>query len=213
MNNIIPDKSPRKEREKLARRSEILTAARKIFAEKGLHETTLDEIAVKAELAKGTIYGHFENKDDLFFSVLEEAIGNLENVVQKTCQSDLPPPRKISELVKTMLCLFEENVDLMQLMTRNQPGVLMHQMQEKMQENFKNLIKLVSVVLQDGIRQDLFGKIDTEKASAAFFNLIHGNAMSSFWQQRKINNKEDLKFLTNFYLSGISNCALKGRNK
>ncbi|MBU1356366.1 MAG: TetR/AcrR family transcriptional regulator [Candidatus Edwardsbacteria bacterium] len=205
------EKMPRKEREKLARRSEILKAARRIFAEKGLHETTLDEIAVKAELAKGTIYGHFENKDDLFFSVLEEAIGNLENVVQKTCQSDLPPPIKISELVKNMLCLFEENVDLMQLMTRNQPGVLMHQMQEKMQKNFKNLIKLVSGVLQDGIRQGLFGKIDTEKAAAAFFNLIHGNAMSSFWHQRKVNNKEDLKFLTNLYLNGISNCALKGK--
>ncbi len=205
------EKMPRKEREKLARRSEILAAARKIFAEKGLHESTLDEIAIRAELAKGTIYGYFENKDDLFFSVLEEAIGNLENAVKETCKKDLPPPGKISELVKTMLCLFEENVDLMQLMTRNQPGVLMHKMQEKMQKNFKNLIKLVSGVLQDGVRQGLFGKIDTEKAAAAFFNLIHGNAMSSFWMKRKIYNKEDLKFITNFYLHGISNYDTKGK--
>jgi AcrR family transcriptional regulator len=204
MKKIITDKVSRKEREKLARRSEILKAARRIFAEKGLHETTLDDIAVKAELAKGTIYGYFENKDDLFFSVLEEAIGNLENVVQKTCQSDLPPQEKMLNLVKTMLSLFEKNEDLMQLMTRNQPGQLMHKMQEKMQNHFKNLIKSVSGVLQEGIRQGLFGKIDTEKAAAAFFNLIHGNAMSSFWNKRKIYNKEDLEFMANFYLHGIS---------
>lgn len=205
------EKLPRKEREKLARRTEILHAARVMFAEKGLHETTLDEIAEKAELAKGTLYGYFENKEDLFFSVLEETIHNLENVIKETSNSELPPPEKISIMIKNILHLFEENVDLMQLMTRNQPGVLMHKMQEKMKVHFRNLIKSVSGVLQEGIWQGFFDKIDTEKAAAAFFNLIHGNAMNSFWQQRKINNKEDLKFLTNFYLNGISNCALKGK--
>lgn len=209
MDKIISDKTPRKEREKLARRSEILAAARNIFAEKGLHETTLDEIAEKAELAKGTLYGYFENKEDLFFSVLEETIHNLEKVIKETSSSELSPPDKISVMIKNILRLFEENVDLMQLMTRNQPGLLMHKMQDKMKVHFRNLIKSVSGVLQDGIQNGSFGKIDTEKSAAAFFNLIHGNAMSSFWQQRKINNKEDLTFLTNFFLNGISNCAVK----
>ncbi|MDQ7798247.1 MAG: TetR/AcrR family transcriptional regulator [Candidatus Edwardsbacteria bacterium] len=203
-------KLPRKERERLARRTEILHAARVIFAEKGLHETTLDEIAEKAELAKGTLYGYFENKEDLFFSVLEETIHNLEKVIKETSGSGLPPPEKISIMIKTILRLFEENVDLMQLMTRNQPGVLMHKMQEKMKVHFRSLILSVSGVLQEGIQQGFFDKIDTEKAAAAFFNLIHGNAMNSFWHQQKINNKEDLKFLVNFYLSGITKYDTKG---
>jgi len=193
-------KLPRKERERLVRRTEILHAARVIFAEKGLHETTLDEIAEKAELAKGTLYGYFESKEDLFFSVLEETIHNLEKVIKE----------KISIMIKTILRLFEENVDLMQLMTRNQPGVLMHKMQEKMKVHFRSLILSVSGVLQEGIHQGFFDKIDTEKAAAAFFNLIHGNAMNSFWHQQKINNKEDLKFLVNFYLSGITKYDTKG---
>jgi AcrR family transcriptional regulator len=204
-------KKTRKERDKLARRKEILSAARTVFAEKGLHETTLDEIAEKAELAKGTIYGYFENKEDLFFSVLEEAISNLERLIDETCESDLPPPQKVSDLIKKVLCLFEENVDLMQLMTRSQPGLLVNKIQEKMQGHFKNLIRSVSNVLQEGIRKGFFMKVDTERAAAAFFNLIHGNAMSSFWNGNKICNNDDLKFLTIFYLHGITNHIEKGK--
>ncbi|NIR53108.1 helix-turn-helix transcriptional regulator, partial [candidate division KSB1 bacterium] len=42
------DKLPRKERERLARREEILDAARKVFSERGFERATLDEIAVVA---------------------------------------------------------------------------------------------------------------------------------------------------------------------
>ncbi|MDL1893205.1 helix-turn-helix transcriptional regulator, partial [Sphingobacteriales bacterium CHB3] len=46
----------RKEREKEQRREEIVTAAEKIFFEKGLAIATMDEIAEAAELSKGTLY-------------------------------------------------------------------------------------------------------------------------------------------------------------
>lgn len=210
MEDTNNEKIPRKEREKLARRAEILAAARKIFAEKGLHETTLDEIAEKAELAKGTLYGYFENKDDLFFSVLGEAVHNVEDAINQAANSKQPPAEKITGMIKTMLTLFEENIDLMQLMTRNQPGMLMDKMREKMQIPFRNLIKSVSGVLQQGIDQGVFIKTDAEKAASAFFNLIHGNAMGSFWQQRKICNKDDLQFLTSFYLNALTAGKQKG---
>jgi len=207
----INDKLPRKERERIARKTEILQAARVIFAVKGLHETTLDEIAEKAELAKGTIYSYFENKEDLFFSVLEEAISNLEMVINETCESDLPPPKKVSELIKKVLCLFEDNVDLMQLMSRSQPGVVIDKMRERMMTHFRNLIIMVSNILREGVQKGFFANIDTERAASAFFNLIHGNAMSSFWNKKKICNSADLEFLTSFYLQGITNYSQKGK--
>ncbi len=52
------------------RRSEILTAAAKLFAEKGFHRTTTQAIAHEAGLAEGTIYNYFTNKEDLLVSML-----------------------------------------------------------------------------------------------------------------------------------------------
>lgn len=63
----------RKEREKEARRGQILDAAEIIFETKGLGQTTMDDIATKAELAKGTIYLYYRNKDELILGIMLRA--------------------------------------------------------------------------------------------------------------------------------------------
>lgn len=204
------DKIPRKEREWIARRKLILEEARRIFAAKGLHETTLDEIAEHCELAKGTLYGYFMSKEDLFFSVLEEAVDNLEKVITQAAKSSQPPPVKLSEMVNTMMRLFDDNVDLMQLMTRNQPGVLMSKMRERMMVHFRNLLGAVSGVITEGMDQKYFRPVDADKAATAFFNLIHGNAMNSFWMNQPICNAKDLKFINDFLLRALGDDKHKG---
>ncbi len=52
------------------RRSEILMAAARLFAEKGYHRTTTQAIAHEAGLAEGPIYNYFANKEDLLVSML-----------------------------------------------------------------------------------------------------------------------------------------------
>src|SRR5437660_7884477 len=54
-----------------ARRSQILDAATKVFAEKGFHPTTIKDIAREASIADGTIYIYFENKTALMLGILD----------------------------------------------------------------------------------------------------------------------------------------------
>ncbi len=63
-------KIERKEREKQLRRESILDAAESVFFEKGLIASTMDEIAEKAELSKGTLYLYYRSKDDLYLGVI-----------------------------------------------------------------------------------------------------------------------------------------------
>jgi len=60
----------RRERQKAQHRKEIMDAAIKVFAEKGYHEATLDEISQEAEFSKGALYLYFSNKEDILFSIL-----------------------------------------------------------------------------------------------------------------------------------------------
>ncbi|MEW6553429.1 MAG: TetR/AcrR family transcriptional regulator [Actinomycetota bacterium] len=69
--------SARKEREKQHRRDTILAAARELFFEKG-YRTTMEEIAARAELSKGTLYLYFNSKDELYISVIMEGFRILE---------------------------------------------------------------------------------------------------------------------------------------
>src|SRR5690348_4926955 len=54
-----------------ARRNQILDAAIKVFAEKGFHPTTINNIAREAGIANGTIYNYFENKTALMLGILD----------------------------------------------------------------------------------------------------------------------------------------------
>jgi TetR/AcrR family transcriptional regulator len=83
----------RKEREKEARREEIITAAERIFFGKGLSTSTMDDVAAAAELSKGTLYLYYRSKEDLFLAVtlrgmelmyrmFEEAVSTGENALK-----------------------------------------------------------------------------------------------------------------------------------
>lgn len=53
------------------RRTQILAAAIKVFAERGFHRTTIRDIAKAADVADGTIYNYFENKTALLMGILD----------------------------------------------------------------------------------------------------------------------------------------------
>jgi AcrR family transcriptional regulator len=58
-----------REREREVRRELILSAARKLFAEKDFRSVTVREIARQAGVSPGTIYRYYENLDGLFLDV------------------------------------------------------------------------------------------------------------------------------------------------
>jgi AcrR family transcriptional regulator len=62
----------RRERLAAERRTKILEAAARIFAERGFHRTTTKDIAEVADVAEGTIYNYFGTKDDLLLALLDQ---------------------------------------------------------------------------------------------------------------------------------------------
>ena len=64
-------KPTKRSRRVALRRAEILTAAGQLFAEKGYHRTTTQDIAKAAEVSEGTIYNYFSSKEELLFAIME----------------------------------------------------------------------------------------------------------------------------------------------
>lgn len=73
----MADLPPRWSRRKDARPQEILDAALEVFAEKGFAAARMDEVARRAGVTKGTIYLYFPSKEELFKSLVREAIGGV----------------------------------------------------------------------------------------------------------------------------------------
>jgi AcrR family transcriptional regulator len=73
----------RKEREKKQRAQSILDAATRVFLAKGYTKTTMDDIALAAEITKPTIYQYFDTKEQLYFTLMAPFIEELGNRIEK----------------------------------------------------------------------------------------------------------------------------------
>lgn len=57
-----------------ATRNEIVRAAAKVFAKKGYHAASMDDIVAACRLSKGAVYGYFDSKEDLFLAVHDSVL-------------------------------------------------------------------------------------------------------------------------------------------
>lgn len=71
------DRAPRKERERERKTQELLQVAGEIFALRGFHGASMEEIAKAAEYATGALYRYFESKEVLYTAVLEKKMEEL----------------------------------------------------------------------------------------------------------------------------------------
>ncbi|APW45976.1 TetR family transcriptional regulator [Rhodoferax antarcticus] len=65
-----------------ATRQQLLQAAVRVFAEKGVSRTSLQDIAEAAGTTRGAIYWHFKNKADLFNAMMDDALLPMEQAMQ-----------------------------------------------------------------------------------------------------------------------------------
>ena len=72
----------RRGREEQARLAAILAAAESVFAQKGYFETRMDDIAEKAELAKGTLYYYFNSKNEIVIHLLEREAAKVHEEIK-----------------------------------------------------------------------------------------------------------------------------------
>ena len=87
----------------------IVEAALKLFAEKNFKEVSVSEIAEEAGVAVGTVYEHFINKEDLFFSIPMKSAEHFDCQLSLHLEGLYSPVEKIRKYIWFYLYYFQEN--------------------------------------------------------------------------------------------------------
>jgi AcrR family transcriptional regulator len=74
MNQLLESNATRGARRRARTRAAIVDAAERSFADLGYRRTRMEDVAAEADVAVGSIYGHFGNKDGLYLAVVERAV-------------------------------------------------------------------------------------------------------------------------------------------
>jgi len=102
----------RKKREKERRVLEIIEAARDLFLIKGYDNTTMLDIAEKAELSRRTLYHYFESKEGISYMIMLEAFNTLISMIQETKeQSKTTGLQKLEAFQETFLRFYKDHFD------------------------------------------------------------------------------------------------------
>ncbi len=106
-------------------RENILSASLKLFAEKGFHGTSINDIAKAANISKGLAYNYFESKQKIIEAILQQLYQEAEKFIL-VMDSVEDPYDKLKLIIEFSFKYYEENEDLWMLYASFifQPGIL-----------------------------------------------------------------------------------------
>lgn len=92
-------------------RSDLLAAARQVFAARGYHETSIAEITATADVGVGTFYLHFHDKDEVLSALLHEGLSGLRQQIARKLVA-ATPAQQIPTVIQAIFSFAYENRDL-----------------------------------------------------------------------------------------------------
>lgn len=103
------------------RRQQILEAAIGIFAEKGFFETKMEEIAVAAGVAKGTVYEYFASKKQLFQEMLALVVQQYTDAFAQQVASEKGAAWQLREFLRAHLEFLQRHEEMAQILVKEHP--------------------------------------------------------------------------------------------
>lgn len=156
------EKLPRREREKLRQRQEMLAAAFDLFSQKGFHNVSMHEIAGKAEFAIGTLYKFFENKEDLYKALVLEQCDKFEDAVARAIEKPGDEVEKLRNYVRTKGERFRGNLPFVRLFLAESRGASFNikaGLDEELRKRYYAFLEKLASIFDSGIKKKRFKNI------------------------------------------------------
>jgi AcrR family transcriptional regulator len=168
--------------------STILAAARDEFAEYGLGGARVDRIAERAALNKRLIYYYFQDKEQLFQAVLEQAYRDIREQEAGLHLIELEPPTAVRRLIEFTWNYYLAHPEFMTLLNSANLHKARHISESKRARELNSpLIETLAAVLERGRREGTFrGGVDPVQlyvsiAGMAYFYLSNSHTLSAIF--------------------------------
>ncbi len=184
------------------RRRQIVEVAKKVFAANGYHKTNIEMICTKAGTARGTIYRHFKNKEDIFAVIFEE---NLEEMNRQMLNGY--NPKKLSmdtreeilevyvETSERLFSFWFANRDFARIALEVSTGFSKRFTQIRQDFEFKNIALIKTMLDQWKSNRLVRPDLDTELVAIRLRGAMEKIARTFMLEQKKKFDPEEIKIL------------------
>jgi AcrR family transcriptional regulator len=192
----------------MSKKKSIIDVATRLFAARGIKETSIAEISKLTGAAEGTIYHHFKTKDELFLAILKNVKdGILEEFnsysAEKTYKDGL---EQVENIILFYLYLAGKQENWFYLLHRHYPYELAAKNEtcrNLLEQIYNCLVDIFETAIVAGIKDSSIGEVPPRKTALIIFSLVNGLV----WF--KIHNLYDAGAL---YMELISSCRRMLKN-
>ncbi len=164
----------------------ILRAAIEVFAKNGLKNTKIIEVANKAGVGKGTVYEYFSSKEEIFETAFEYSMKKVIEKLQLSAQENITPDERLKKMIKGFSSMVDADRTFIEITfhfwaegVRSGNKIL----NKKIEKVYTDSKKIISSVLEEGIRSRIFKKIDTEVYASIIVALFDGLLLQGMYNK------------------------------
>jgi TetR/AcrR family transcriptional repressor of multidrug resistance operon len=184
------------------KRQSIQEAVIRLICREGLKSVTMERVAQEVGIAKGTVYLHYRDKQELLEEVKESALAPVTTKIEEILRGDEPADRKLRAYSTLYLSYFDEHRDLFRILLYERE-VTRVQGSRFQSDRYRRTLQEVSRVIRDGIRSGVFRDVDPHNVAAMF---IESNV--AVVNQRLLTDKpaavhEDAELLADVFINGL----------
>jgi AcrR family transcriptional regulator len=166
------------------KRRAIIRASLRVFARKGYETSALDEVAREANLAKGTLYLYFKDKEDLYFQVMLNVLDRLQAYVGKQIDPSFNPLEKMEALARGQISFLTENPNYFRLfmMALNPQMATIHKrMLTPLFEKRRRLSEFLHQLVEEGKAKGLIrGDIQTRDVVFSYMGMVNQAVQAAY---------------------------------
>ena len=149
---LVPETTTRNERRKARTVGSILAAAAELFHAKGLQNTTVDEIAERADVSVGSVYFHFRSKEALYLELTERALDINERYMQRAERPDYSPLQRVLAAGDAYLAFHLEEPGAFRMIALRvlepAPGEDLREVEQRIADRVERLVGAVEAQLE-----------------------------------------------------------------
>jgi AcrR family transcriptional regulator len=154
------------------RRNQILEIATKLFASKGYHGATLDEVAEQLGVTKASLYYYFRSKEQLLKEICINMQEKMNNNVRELVLSEMSPVYKLRALIKAQLIFVSTNRDISKVVF-DEAEALGKAAYKRIYLQSKLGEKFVQDIIEEGVKCGCFAVDDVKMASFLILSACH----------------------------------------
>jgi AcrR family transcriptional regulator len=189
-------------KKKSAKYNQIIEAAVRVFSKKGYHNTKMEEIAVAAQIGKGTIYEYFDSKLHLFQEMLEKSI-NMYYESLRVNRDHLSVADRIQIIKESHIRFLQEQKELTRLVFWD-IDIFDEDLKKWGQAIHRDKEKRLKKLIVEGIERGEFRNIDPTLATLAIMGILGSLWAPITLEEWDVDPADLARKVTDIVLHGIT---------